>query len=252
MHCCAVVGCFFLLTSAATTSTFFFFNDTATTEIYTLSLHDALPIWVVEEAGRGVKHLKKGDRVVVPFVIACGECFFFNRSLFAACEETNSGRGAIINKKSARPGAGLFGYSHLYGGYSGGQAEYARVPQANAGPILIPDFLGDDQVLFLSDFLPTGYQAALDARISNGTKVAIFGAGPVGLMSALCARFLGAETIFMVDDNVDRLEFAKQTYGVIPINFSDIDDPAEFILENTRSEERRVGKECRSRWSPYH
>src|SRR5260370_40064216 len=80
MHCCAVVGCFFLLTSAATTSTFFFFNDTATTEIYTLSLHDALPIWVVEEAGRGVKHLKKGDRVVVPFVIACGECFFCNRS----------------------------------------------------------------------------------------------------------------------------------------------------------------------------
>ena len=190
---------------------------------------------VVEEAGRGVKHLKKGDRVVVPFVIACGECFFCNRSLFAACEETNSGRGAIINKKSARPGAGLFGYSHLYGGYSGGQAEYARVPQANAGPILIPDFLGDDQVLFLSDILPTGYQAALNARISNGTKVAIFGAGPVGLMSALCARFLGAETIFMVDDNVDRLEFAKQTYGVIPINFSDIDDPAEFILENTHN-----------------
>lgn len=189
----------------------------------------------MEQAGRGVKHLKKGDRVVVPFVIACGECFFCNRSLFAACEETNSGRGAIFNKKSARPGAGLFGYSHLYGGYSGGQAEYARVPQANAGPILIPDFLGDDQVLFLSDILPTGYQAALNARISNGTKVAIFGAGPVGLMSALCARFLGAETIFMVDDNVDRLEFAKQTYGVIPINFSDIDDPAEFILENTHN-----------------
>ena len=90
-------------------------------------------------------------------------------------------------------------------------------------------------MLFLSDILPTGYQAALNARISNGTKVAIFGAGPVGLMSALCARFLGAETIFMVDDNVDRLEFAKQTYGVIPINFSDIDDPAEFILENTHN-----------------
>lgn len=190
---------------------------------------------VVEEAGRGVKHLKKGDRVVVPFVIACGECFFCNRSLFAACEETNSGRGAIINKKSARPGAGLFGYSHLYGGYSGGQAEYARVPRANAGPILIPDFLGDDQVLFLSDILPTGYQAALNARISKGSTIAIFGAGPVGLMSALCARFLGAETIFMVDDNVDRLQFAKQIYGVIPINFSEIDDPAEFILENTHN-----------------
>ncbi|MEJ8293672.1 zinc-dependent alcohol dehydrogenase [Delftia tsuruhatensis] len=190
---------------------------------------------IVEEVGPDVNHLKKGDRVVVPFVIACGECFFCNRSLFAACEETNPGRGAIINKKSARPGAGLFGYSHLYGGYSGGQAEYARVPRANTGPILIPDFLGDDQVLFLSDILPTGYQAALNARITKGSTVAIFGAGPVGLMSALCARFLGAETIFMVDENDYRLEFAKHTYGVIPINFSMIDDPAEFILENTHN-----------------
>ncbi|WP_312374799.1 zinc-dependent alcohol dehydrogenase [Delftia acidovorans] len=190
---------------------------------------------VVEEVGTSVKNIKKGDRVVVPFVIACGECFFCNRSLFAACEETNTGRGAIINKKSTKPGAGLFGYSHLYGGYSGGQAEYARVPRANAGPILIPDFLGDDQVLFLSDILPTGYQAAVNARISKGSSVAIFGAGPVGLMSALCARFLGAEIIFMVDEIDYRLEFAKQTYGVIPINFSAVDDPAELILENTQN-----------------
>ncbi|MPS98055.1 MAG: glutathione-dependent formaldehyde dehydrogenase [Pseudomonas sp.] len=190
---------------------------------------------VVEEVGPAVKNIRKGDRVVVPFVIACGECFFCNRSLFSACEETNTGRGAIINKKSARPSAGLFGYSHLYGGYSGGQAEYARVPRANAGPILIPDFLGDDQVLFLSDILPTGYQAAVNARISKGSSVAIFGAGPVGLMSALCARFLGAEMIFMVDEIDYRLEFAKQTYGVIPINFSAVDDPAEFILENTQN-----------------
>jgi len=190
---------------------------------------------VVEDVGHDVKGLKRGDRVVVPFVIACGECFFCNRSLFAACEETNTGRGAIINKKSARPGAGLFGYSHLYGGYSGGQAEYARVPKANTGPILIPDFLNNEQVLFLSDILPTGYQAALNARISSGSTVAIFGAGPVGLMTAMCARFLGAETIFMVDESNYRLEFAKKTYGVIPINFSVIDDPAEYILENTQN-----------------
>ncbi|RYF67266.1 MAG: glutathione-dependent formaldehyde dehydrogenase, partial [Comamonadaceae bacterium] len=93
---------------------------------------------IVEEAGRGVTGLKKGDRVVVPFTISCGSCYFCNKSLFAACESTNPGRGAIVNKKSVRPGAGLFGYSHLYGGYSGGQAEYVRVPKANVGPLVIP------------------------------------------------------------------------------------------------------------------
>src|SRR5690606_19589607 len=96
---------------------------------------------IVEDLGPGVTQLKKGDRVVVPFTISCGECFFCNRTLFAACENTNSGRGAILNKKSARPGAGLFGYSHLYGGYAGGQAEYVRVPKANVGPLVIPQGL---------------------------------------------------------------------------------------------------------------
>lgn len=188
---------------------------------------------IVEEIGPEVTAVKKGDRVVIPFTIACGGCFFCGRQLFAACENTNPGRGAIVNKKSVRPAAGLFGYSHLYGGYAGGQAEFVRVPKANVGPLAIPEGLADAQVLFLSDILPTGYQAAVNGEIGPGSTVAIFGAGPVGLMAAASARLLGAERIYMIDHHAYRLAFAKATYGVEPINFDDIDDPAEFILEQT-------------------
>ena len=189
---------------------------------------------IVEEVGRGVVNVKRGDRVVVPFTISCGDCFFCGRQLFAACETTNTGRGAILNKKDLRPGAGLFGYSHLYGGYAGGQAEYVRVPKANVGPLVIPDTrLGDEQVLFLSDILPTGYQAALNAQVAPGSSVAIFGAGPVGMMAAASARLLGAERIFMVDHHPYRLAFAKETYGVLPIDFDQVDDPAQLIIEQT-------------------
>ena len=189
---------------------------------------------IVEDVGTGVEKLRKGDRVVVPFTIACGDCFFCTRKLFAGCETTNTGRGAILNKKDIRAGAGLFGYSHLYGGYPGGQAEFVRVPKANVGPLVIPDStLRDEQVLFLSDILPTGYQAALNAEVQPGSTVAIFGAGPVGLMAAACCRMLGAEHIFMVDHHPYRLAFAAENYGVIPINFDDIDDPAARIIEAT-------------------
>ncbi|WP_431101199.1 zinc-dependent alcohol dehydrogenase [Roseateles noduli] len=189
---------------------------------------------VVEDVGRGVTNLKRGDRVVVPFTISCGDCFFCGRKLFAACETTNPGRGAILNKKDIRPGAGLFGYSHLYGGYAGGQAQYVRVPKANVGPLVIPDTsLRDEQVLFLSDILPTGYQAALNAQVTAGSSVAIFGAGPVGMMAAASARLLGAEKIFMVDHHPYRLAFAKETYGVLPIDFNQVDDPAQLIIEQT-------------------
>lgn len=188
---------------------------------------------VVEDVGPQVTSVKKGDRVVVPFVIACGTCFFCQLEAFAACENTNPGRGAIINKKSLRPGAALFGYSHLYGGIPGGQAEFVRVPNANAGPLVIPDGLADEQVLFLSDILPTGYQAVLNAEIRLGGSVAIFGAGPVGLMAAACARLMGAGRIYMVDEYEYRLAFAQKTYDVIPINFSDVDDPAEQLIEWT-------------------
>jgi threonine dehydrogenase-like Zn-dependent dehydrogenase len=189
---------------------------------------------IVEDAGPGVTRLKRGDRVVVPFTISCGACFFCSRQLFAACETTNPGRGAILNKKDIRPGAGLFGYSHLYGGYPGGQAEYVRVPKADVGPLLIPDAsLDDEQVLFLSDILPTGYQAALNGEVRAGSTVAIFGAGPVGLMAAACCRMLGAEQVFMVDHHAYRLAFAAATYDVTPINFDEVDDPAARIVELT-------------------
>lgn len=189
---------------------------------------------VVEDAGPAVTKVKRGDRVVIPFVIACGSCFYCTKSLFAACETTNPGRGAIINKKAATPGAALFGYSHLYGGVPGGQAEYVRVPRANVGPLPIPQALTDEQVLFLSDILPTGYQAAVNAQVVPGSRVAIFGAGPVGLMSAACARFLGAEEIFMVDHHDYRLRFAEETWGVVPINFDRDEDPADIILRATQ------------------
>ncbi|MDB5820885.1 MAG: Alcohol dehydrogenase GroES domain protein [Rhizobacter sp.] len=188
---------------------------------------------IVEDVGAGVTHVRRGDRVVIPFTISCGECFFCNRTLFAACETTNPGRGAILNKKDVRSGAGMFGYSHLYGGYAGGQAEYVRVPKANVGPLVIPAGLADEQVLFLSDILPTGYQAAVNGEIGPGSTVAIFGAGPVGYMAAASARLLGAEKIFMIDHHDYRLEFAERTYGVIPINFDRNDDPAAFIIDQT-------------------
>jgi threonine dehydrogenase-like Zn-dependent dehydrogenase len=150
----------------------------------------------VVEAGSAVTRVSKGDRVVVPFVIACGTCFFCAMNLHAACETTNPGRGAILNKKQIPSGAALFGYSHLYGG------------------------------------LP-GYQAVLNAGIGPGSSVAIYGAGPVGLMAAACARLAGAEQIFMIDEHPYRLEFARQAYGIIPINFDEIDDPATAIIEQT-------------------
>jgi threonine dehydrogenase-like Zn-dependent dehydrogenase len=186
----------------------------------------------VVDAGSEVTGLQKGDRVVVPFVIACGQCFFCERQLYSACETTNPDRGAIMNRKNVRSGAAFFGYTHLYGGVPGGQAEYVRVPKANVGPIKIPETLPDEKVLFLSDILPTGYQAVLNADIGPGSSVAIFGAGPVGLMSAACARLLEAETIFMIDHHPYRLEFARQTYDVLPLNFDEV-DPAEVIVEKT-------------------
>jgi threonine dehydrogenase-like Zn-dependent dehydrogenase len=194
---------------------------------------------VVEDAGPAVTKVRRGDRVIIPFVIACGACFFCDRNLHAACENTNpqtgvmEGRGALMNKKKIRSGAALFGYTHLYGGMPGGQAEFVRVPKANVGPCIVPDDLKDEQVLFLTDILPTGYQAAVNAEISAGSTVAIFGAGPVGLMSAACARLLGAEKIFIVDHHPYRLSFAAATYGAIPINFDEIDDPAELIIQQT-------------------
>ncbi len=193
---------------------------------------------IVEDVGAGVTQLRRETTASwCCSTISCGDCFFCRKTLYAACETTNPGQGAILNGKNIRSGAGMFGYTHLYGGYSGGQAEYVRVPKANVGPLKLPDIdmLSDDQVLFLSDILPTGYQAVLNAEIGPGSTVAIFGAGPVGLMSAACARLRGAERIFMIDHHSYRLEFARNTYGVEPINFSEHTDPAEIIISATQS-----------------
>jgi len=188
---------------------------------------------VVEETGPEVTRVKAGDRVVIPFVIACGECFFCDREQFACCDGSMSVQSSALNKKGISSPPPLFGYTHLFGGIPGGQAEFVRVPKGNAGPFVIPGSLADEQVLFLTDILPTGYQAVENGGVEEGSTVAIFGAGPVGLMAAACARMLGAEKIFMVDHHPYRLEFARETYGVIPINFDEVDDPAESIINQT-------------------
>ncbi len=175
---------------------------------------------VVEEIGPEVKAVKKGNRVVSPFVIACGECFHCRLDEFSACQTTNTGKGSPMNQKGIKPPAALFGYSHLYGGIAIGQAQFVRVPQTSVGPLIVPDALADEQVLFLSGILPTGYQA-------------VFGAGTVGRMSAACARMLGAERIFMVDELQYRPDFAQAGYGIVPINMKGVDDPAEVVISKT-------------------
>ncbi len=188
---------------------------------------------IVEDAGPAVTAVKKGDRVVIPFVIACGHCYFCELTQFACCEASGDNPGAALNRKGISPPPSLFGYSHLYGGIPGGQAELVRVPKANVGPFVVPGSLSDEEVLFLSDILPTGYQAVLNAEVKPGSSVAIFGAGPVGIMAAACARLRGAEKIFMIDHHPYRLDFARTTYGIIPINFDEVDDPAESIIAQT-------------------
>lgn len=187
-----------------------------------------------EEVGSAVTSVKKGDRVVVPFVIACGSCFFCQHSLYAACETTNPDDGGALNKKSIPAPAALFGFSHMYGSIPGGQAEYVRVPQANAGPYAIPEGLDDEQVLFMSDILTTGYQAVLNAGVQKGSSLAIFGAGPVGLMSAACARMEDAEQIIMVDNQQYRLDFARKAYGVETLDFDQVEDVAIIQMSEGR------------------
>lgn len=190
---------------------------------------------IVAAAGKAVTRVKVGDRVVIPFTISCGDCFFCGQDQYSACENTNPGRGTILNAKHIRPGAGLFGFTSFYGAYPGGQAEYVRVPHANVGPLKIPNGLSDEQVLFLSDILPTGYQAVDNGNIGPGATVAIFGAGPVGCMAAECARMRGAERIFMVDHHPYRLEYCARRYGAETFNFDEVDDPAAEIIAATNN-----------------
>lgn len=176
----------------------------------------------VVEVGSEVRNLKKGDRVVVPFVIACGECFFCQKKLFAACERTNP-NAEMARKAMGHSPAGLFGFSHMLGGYSGGQAEYLRVPHADVGPIKVPDGLSDEQVLFLSDIFPTGYMAAERAEIEPGDTVAVWGCGPVGQMTIQSAWMLGTGRVIAIDMVRERLAMAERNGKAETINFEDVD-----------------------------
>lgn len=168
---------------------------------------------IIEEVGRNVLHLKKGDRVVVPFPIACGGCFFCQHSLPSACENSNpehyGPEGGIFTEK----GGGMFGYSDMYGGYNGGQAQYVRVPYAYYGPRKVPEHLSDEQVLFLTDIFPTGYTGIMWGELKGGESVVIFGAGPVGVMAAKSAVLHHAGKIIVIDTLAYRLEKVKMQTG---------------------------------------
>lgn len=162
----------------------------------------------VVDVGSQVKKLKKGDRVVVPFTISCGHCFFCDRQEYAACDNSNT-NPEITDKLYGAPSSGLFGYSHMMGGYAGGQAEYARVPFADVGPFKIPDGVEDDRALFLTDIFPTGYMAAENCDIRPGDTVAVWGCGPVGLFAIQSAYLLGAERVIAIDRVPARLAMAE-------------------------------------------
>ncbi|MDQ3750129.1 MAG: alcohol dehydrogenase catalytic domain-containing protein, partial [Acidobacteriota bacterium] len=162
----------------------------------------------VVETGRGVSNLKQGDKVVVPFTIACGNCFFCQHEMYSVCDNSNP-KPEGQETAYGFAGSGLFGFSHLMGGFAGGQAEYARVPFADVGPIKVPDSIEDEKVLFLSDIFPTGFMAADNCNIQEGDTVAIWGAGPVGQFATKSAFMLGAEKVVVNDHYQDRLDFAK-------------------------------------------
>jgi threonine dehydrogenase-like Zn-dependent dehydrogenase len=163
----------------------------------------------VVEVGPGVSNLRTGDRVAVPFHISCGKCYFCSGQMWSLCDNTNP-NNHLAEKIYGYSGAGIFGYSHIYGGYAGGQAEYVRVPMADVGALKVPDGLSDEQVLFLTDIFPTGYQAAENCNIRPGDTVAIWGAGPVGLFAAKSAWLLGAGRVIVIDSVPGRLKKARE------------------------------------------
>jgi threonine dehydrogenase-like Zn-dependent dehydrogenase len=187
----------------------------------------------VVEAGRAVSKLRVGDRVVVPFPIACGRCEQCKREQYSLCENSNPNAG-MAEKMFGHPTAGIFGYSHLTGGYAGGQAEYARVPFADVGPIKIEEDLSDEQVLFLSDIFPTGFMGAEMAEASPEKVIAVFGAGPVGQFAIASARLLGAEQIIAIDPEEYRLRMAREQAGATAtVNPSEQPDVVEALKELT-------------------
>jgi threonine dehydrogenase-like Zn-dependent dehydrogenase len=178
-----------------------------------------------------VKNLQKGDRVVVPFPISCGNCFFCTGKLFSLCENSNP-NAWMAEKMWGHSPAGIFGYSHLVGGYAGGQAEYARVPYADVGPIKVPDGMDDEEVLFLSDILPTGYMAAEACNIQPGDTVAVWGCGPVGQFAIKSAYLLGAERVIAIDRFPERLRMAHEKGGAETLDYEEV-DVLEALRERT-------------------
>jgi threonine dehydrogenase-like Zn-dependent dehydrogenase len=175
----------------------------------------------VVEVGSEVKNLSKGDWIVVPFTIACGRCFFCERELWSLCDNSNP-NAWMADVAFGYSGSGLFGYSHMFGGYPGGQAEYVRVPFADVGPIKIYEDLEDEQVLFLSDIFPTGYMAAENCNIQSGDTVAIWGCGPVGLFAMKSAFMLGAERVIGIDRVSERLLMAEEHCCAETINYEQV------------------------------
>jgi threonine dehydrogenase-like Zn-dependent dehydrogenase len=195
---------------------------------------------IVEEVGPEVKNLKRGDRVVVPFTIACGNCFFCKKDLWSLCDNTNP-NAQVCESMYGYSGSALFGYSHIYGGYAGGQAQYVRVPFADVGPIKIENDLPDEKVLFLSDIYPTGYMGAENANIQPGDTVAVWGCGPVGLFAIASAYMLGAERVVAIDRFPERLKLARDYCGATTIDYSENDI---VVVDALRDITGGIGPDC--------
>ena len=176
----------------------------------------------VVEIGTDVKNLKKGDRVVVPFTISCGRCFFCTSKMFSLCDNSNP-NAAMAEKLYGHSGSGLFGYSHIFGGYAGGQAQYVRVPFADVGPLQIPESVSDERALFLTDIFPTAYMAAENCSIFPGDTVAVWGLGPVGQLTVKCAFLLGAERVIGIDHIAERKALAQRSSSVEILDSNDGD-----------------------------
>lgn len=181
-------------------------------------------IGIVEETGESVQKLKRGDMVMVPFNIACGQCSFCKQELYSSCHESNPESTAV---------GGVYGYSHMAGGYDGGQAEYVRVPYADTGPEIIPPGMDYDDAVLLTDVVPTGYQAAEMGGIRKGDTVVVFGAGPVGIMAAKCSWLFGADRVIIIDHLDYRLDFARRYAQCEAYNFKSMGDPVLFLKKAT-------------------
>jgi threonine dehydrogenase-like Zn-dependent dehydrogenase len=175
----------------------------------------------VVEVGPAVSRLRVGDRVLVPFPIACGRCFYCKQELWSLCDNTNPNAWMAEEMFGHSP-AGIYGYSHLLGGYAGGQAEYVRVPFADVGPLVVGDELPDDQIVLLTDVAPTGWMAAEQCHLQPGDVVAVWGCGPIGQLAIRAARLLGAERVVAIDRFRERLKLAER-HGAIPIDYEEVD-----------------------------